>query len=61
MSLAWHTAALPQMKKFPKLADMVGKPKPKPRRKKRLNGPASADHLFSMAQRWTSATNGDLG
>lgn len=52
--LAWHTAALPNMKRFPRLTDLLGPAKPSPRR--RRVRPLRSDHLLSVVRMWAAET-----
>lgn len=49
--LAWHIAALPGAKKFPKLEDLQSA-KPSKRRRK------TPEEMLSIAHMWTAATAG---
>lgn len=51
MSLAWHTAALPMVKKFPKLETMLMRDGPKQARRQ------SVDEQIAIAMQWTAATS----
>jgi hypothetical protein len=53
----WHTAALPLLKKFPKLKDFLSKAARKPKTKGARTGWKAQ---LAIAQRWHLATGGKL-